>query len=402
MEYICGDLLGFIRKRSKISENAAKIIFKQLIEGLKYIHSNNIVHRDIKLDNILIDLSNTVKICDFGVSKNINPGDIMHEHCGTPAYIAPEIFKDKGYEGYECDVWSAGVTLYYMVGGIQPFKANNIKDLQKIILSGRYNKLEGVSPQINDLIDGMLQVDPKKRLTINQVLNHPWLANINLNHRQNANLFTTAEKVLLSKFDVDYLNSTKDNLIENFTEKNLDTKIEDKKKVGYTKSLILAPYNSYAGENENIINKEILIENDICRYRGKAQRANIKYELNNNKDFDNGIIKTQKESNDSNNTTSNNISLSKPLSPNVELNDENIYNSNNINDKKNNHKINSPKPRSLSNDSVLEYPQKLDIRNDILKDIEMYVGYDKKYLTNCLRKNEINYATATYYLLCKE
>ena len=94
MEYICGDLLNYIRKRSKISEQTAKIIFKQLMEGLDYIHKNNIVHRDIKLDNILIDLTNTIKICDFGVSRRLLPGDIMFEHCGTPAYIAPEIFKD--------------------------------------------------------------------------------------------------------------------------------------------------------------------------------------------------------------------------------------------------------------------------------------------------------------------
>jgi len=94
MEYICGDLLNYIRKRSKLPEQISKIIFKQLMEGLNYIHKKNIVHRDIKLDNILIDLTNTIKICDFGVSKRIFPGDIMHEHCGTPAYIAPEIFQD--------------------------------------------------------------------------------------------------------------------------------------------------------------------------------------------------------------------------------------------------------------------------------------------------------------------
>ena len=82
MEYICGDLLNLVRKRGKVPENLAKIIFKQIIEGLKYIHSKNIVHRDIKLDNILIDLKNTVKICDFGVSKIINQDTIMSEHCG--------------------------------------------------------------------------------------------------------------------------------------------------------------------------------------------------------------------------------------------------------------------------------------------------------------------------------
>ncbi len=96
MEYIsCGDLLNFVRKRSKLPENISKFIFKQIIEGLNYIHSKGIVHRDIKLDNILIDLKNNIKICDFGVSRKIKKGDIMNDQCGTPAYIAPEILRNQ-------------------------------------------------------------------------------------------------------------------------------------------------------------------------------------------------------------------------------------------------------------------------------------------------------------------
>lgn len=92
MEYVCGgDLLSFVRKRTKLTENIAKFIFRQIIEALQYIHSQNVVHRDIKLDNILIDLSNNIKLCDFGVSKEYKRGELMTEQCGTPAYIAPEI-----------------------------------------------------------------------------------------------------------------------------------------------------------------------------------------------------------------------------------------------------------------------------------------------------------------------
>ena len=100
MEYICSDLISFMKKRGKISEKIAKLIFKQMIKGLKYIHKSNIVHRDIKLDNLLIDLTNTIKICDFGVSKILKKGDIMFDRCGTPAYIAPEIIENKGYDGF--------------------------------------------------------------------------------------------------------------------------------------------------------------------------------------------------------------------------------------------------------------------------------------------------------------
>lgn len=98
MEYVsCGDLLSFVRKRSKLSENIAKLIFRQIIEALEYIQSQNIVHRDIKLDNILIDLSNNIKLCDFGVSKQIRRGELMRDQCGTPAYIAPEILNNQVY-----------------------------------------------------------------------------------------------------------------------------------------------------------------------------------------------------------------------------------------------------------------------------------------------------------------
>ena len=370
MEYICGDLLGFIRKRAKISEPTAKIIFKQIIKGLQYIHKKKIVHRDIKLDNVLIDLTNTVKICDFGVSRILQPGDVMYEHCGTPAYIAPEIFKDEGYEGFSCDVWSAGVTLYYMLAGAQPFKANKIEDLKEIILKGEYEPIEDISEEANDLINGMLKLNPKDRLTIEEILKHPWLKNVNIKKRENLNIFTNAEKGLLSKYDVNYLSSPKEELIEAFTISNLETK-EEKEEKGGTKSDILAPYNSYAMDPEKDIYSELKIENEICRFNFRAQLSNIKYELSNNQEFDNGIIKT-------------------------------IYNSVEEGNKKSLDEIGPENMNSLnlSLDSIETFT--CGLCDDIIKDIEEYIGYDKKYLVQCLRKNEINYATATYYLMLKD
>ena len=399
MEYVCGDLLGFIRKRGKLSEAVSKLIFKQLIEGLKYIHKKKVVHRDIKLDNILIDLTNTIKICDFGVSRYYSKDELMFEHCGTPAYISPEIFENNGYKGTGCDIWSAGVTLYYMLEGVQPFKANSIKELENTIIKGDYKPLEEVSSEVNDLIKGMLQVNTKKRFGVDDILNHPWLNKVDLNQRQKLNLFTDAEKILMSKFDVNYLNSNKSELIENFTIKNIEDENKNSSKVGNTKSIIFAPYNSYIEvnteennennqNNQNKINisfeedidyKEIPIMNDICKFGWRAQQANIQYELSNNGDFDNGLIKTKKE--------------------------EDFKKENEKIEKLYKNKIKSEKNTggntSLNNDLEDEI-EIIKVKKEILDKIEKEVGYDKKYIVDCIKKGKVNYATATYYLLARE
>ena len=388
MEYVCGDLLSFIRKRNKLNENAAKIIFKQIIEGLKYIHKKKIIHRDIKLDNLLIDLSNTIKICDFGVSRKIEKGNVIYERCGTPAYIAPEIYAKIGYEGCQCDIWSAGITLYYILSGTLPFRGSNIHELEKAVLKGDYEKIKDVSYEANDIIKGMLKIDPKKRLTIDEILKHPWLVNVNVENRYKLNIFTEAEKNILSKYDVDYLNSSKSDLIENFTYRNLIVEPNQKKIGGNTKSVIYAPYNScvdddsrdeeddniniisYLNKEEQALYDELEVLNDCCRFGWRVKQANINYELSNNDDYDNGQVKSMKDD-DSKKDNDNSGKKDDGLSKNKTI------------------------------DSVKDY-EKIKIDKSILEYIEKNVGFDKKYLTKCLKKNIINYSTATYYLLYKE
>jgi len=99
------------------------------MQGISYLHANGIVHRDIKLDNILLDGKGNVKIGDFGVSKKITQNELLFEQCGTPAYIAPEIVRELGYKGYPVDIWSAGICLFAILYGNVPFKAQNGADL---------------------------------------------------------------------------------------------------------------------------------------------------------------------------------------------------------------------------------------------------------------------------------
>ena len=404
MEYICaGDLLSYIKKRGKLTEQVAKFIFKQIVLSLQYIHSHNIVHRDIKLDNILIDLDNNIKICDFGVSKIVKKGEPMMEQCGTPAYIAPEILLNKGYEGFGVDIWSAGVVLYAMLGGTVPFKGNNIDELHDLIIKGEFKPLKDISPDATHLIKSILEVDPKKRISTKDILVHPWLINVDLNFWKTQNLFTNAEYILLAKSNVDYRDiSNKDDMIEIFDIKNLDTNDENKNKNVKTKSFILAPFNSSMEEDSdgNIIssddsldfcNKDLKIRNGLIKFNNKVKELNRIYELNNNKEIDNGVVisphnsdeKNKKENNDisPNNGSFNNINskgISKAFSPNPEPEENNLNNNN--------------KNRYNSKEN--------EINEKALEDLKA-LGFKKSFVKERLIKNDFNYATTSYGLIVK-
>jgi serine/threonine protein kinase len=113
------------KPQKRLTEPEAKTIFKQLVEGLDYIHKNSIVHRDLKLENILLDSeNNNVKIIDFGFSAETQKNKPMNVFCGTPSYMAPELVTRKYYFGHLVDIWALGISLYVLLCGYFPFKGN--------------------------------------------------------------------------------------------------------------------------------------------------------------------------------------------------------------------------------------------------------------------------------------
>ena len=167
-----GSLFERIKNKSKIPENQAKIYFKQTIEGIKYLHSCDIIHRDIKPENILISSQDLIKICDFGWC--VKGGEMRSTFCGTLDYMAPEMVKGQPHS-FEVDIWALGVLLYEMLHGYAPFEGMREADKCYKIVNGKLN-FEDISPEARDLINRMIQVNPRDRIKLNEVLDHKFFA----------------------------------------------------------------------------------------------------------------------------------------------------------------------------------------------------------------------------------
>uniref|UniRef100_A0A4X2PZP7 Maternal embryonic leucine zipper kinase n=1 Tax=Xenopus tropicalis TaxID=8364 RepID=A0A4X2PZP7_XENTR len=159
-----GELFDYIIAKDRLTEDEARVFFRQIVSAVAYIHSQGYAHRDLKPENLLIDEDQNLKLIDFGLCAKPKGGLDYHlmTCCGSPAYAAPELIQGKAYIGSEADIWSMGVLMYALMCGYLPFDDDNVMVLYKKIM---------VSAHLNSLSN----VDPKKRISVKHLLSHPWL-----------------------------------------------------------------------------------------------------------------------------------------------------------------------------------------------------------------------------------
>uniref|UniRef100_T1KLQ4 Protein kinase domain-containing protein n=1 Tax=Tetranychus urticae TaxID=32264 RepID=T1KLQ4_TETUR len=175
MQYASGgELYEYVSDRKLLSDNEARRLFRQIATAVYYCHKNKVCHRDLKLENILLDHNGNAKIADFGLSNVFDEKHFLNTFCGSPLYASPEIVKGIPYYGAEVDCWSLGVLLYTLVYGAMPFDGSNFKRLVKQISESSYFEPKQKS-EASGLIKRLLAVDPNKRATIIDICTDWWV-----------------------------------------------------------------------------------------------------------------------------------------------------------------------------------------------------------------------------------
>lgn len=181
LEYFCnGELFDYIVNRNRLSEEQARHFFRQIVSAVAYMHKKGYCHRDLKPENLLLDRRENLKLIDFGLCAQPKGGinlAYLGTACGSPAYAAPEIIAGTNYRGDVADVWSLGVLLYALLCGSLPFDDENIAAMYAKIQNGVYQIPPWLSQESIALLRLMLQVDPTKRIRIDDLLKHRWLIN---------------------------------------------------------------------------------------------------------------------------------------------------------------------------------------------------------------------------------
>uniref|UniRef100_A0A2P2L8E4 non-specific serine/threonine protein kinase n=1 Tax=Rhizophora mucronata TaxID=61149 RepID=A0A2P2L8E4_RHIMU len=172
-----GELFDKIAKHGRLKEDEARRYFHQLINAVDYCHSRGVFHRDLKPENLLLDSYGVLKVSDFGLSalsQQVRGDGLLHTACGTPNYVAPEVLKDKGYDGTASDVWSCGVILFVLMAGYLPFDEANLMALYRKICRADFTCPSWFSAGAKKLIERILDPNTLTRITIPEILEDEW------------------------------------------------------------------------------------------------------------------------------------------------------------------------------------------------------------------------------------
>lgn len=183
LEYLAGGSLHYYLKRSPnrhFTESESKRLFRQILSAMEYCHSMNVTHRDLKLENILLDDRRNIKLIDFGFATCFPNDRKAKIFCGTPSYMSPEIVARKDYYGPPADIWALGVLLFVMMSGSYPFKGRDDKDLYRKIIRGQFEIPQVITAAPRALIHRMMSVDPSRRPSVKELLSDAWLNGLHM------------------------------------------------------------------------------------------------------------------------------------------------------------------------------------------------------------------------------
>ncbi|TIB85645.1 Pkinase-domain-containing protein [Wallemia mellicola] len=170
-----GQMLDYIIAHGRLKERSARSFARQIASALAYCHANSIVHRDLKIENILISKTGNIKIIDFGLSNLWSPHSNLNTFCGSLYFAAPELLNARSYSGPEVDVWSFGIVLYVLVAGKVPFDDQSMPALHAKIKRGHVDYPAWLSTECKSLLSRMLVTNPLLRASLSEVSSHPWM-----------------------------------------------------------------------------------------------------------------------------------------------------------------------------------------------------------------------------------